>query len=114
VAAVGALPADAAGAAFGSEPLVAGPAPSEEPVAPSGVPVEPSDVPDSFGAEAAAAGEELARASFFAQPLPLKTMAGALSALRIAAPQTSHVSGPDPWIEWMTSTERPHPVQRYS
>ena len=79
--------------------------PSDEPVGPSVGP--PSEC-------AAAAGFDAERASFFAQPLPLKTMAGVVSALRITPPQTSQASGPDPWIEWTTSTERPHDVQRYS
>jgi hypothetical protein len=52
------------------------------------------------------------RASFLAQPLPLKWMAGAESALRIGPPQLSHVAGPAAWIPWLTSTSRPQSVQR--
>jgi hypothetical protein len=56
----------------------------------------------------------LERASFLAQPLPLKWIAGVLRAFFIAPPHTSQVSGPVPEIAWMTSTERPQDVQRYS
>jgi hypothetical protein len=72
----------------------------------------PSPLPASFAAPAAADDPADERASFFAQPLPLKTIAGALSAFFIAPPQTSHVSGPVPEIEWTTSTECPQDVQR--
>jgi hypothetical protein len=54
------------------------------------------------------------RASFFAQPLPLKWIAGAVRALRIPPPHDSHAPGPCPWTPCMTSTRRPQAVQTYS
>jgi hypothetical protein len=53
-------------------------------------------------------------ASFFAQPEPLKWMAGVLSALRIRPPQVSQVIGPFSANEWRTSMRRPQDVQTYS
>jgi hypothetical protein len=54
--------------------------------------------------------------SFFAQPVPLNTIAGGANALRNVsfAPQTGHVSAGPPWIEWTISTREPHDEQRYS
>jgi hypothetical protein len=88
------------------EPPAAGapsldPAPFPSPVAPSLAPAVAADEPD--GAD---------RASFLAQPLPLKWIAGVLTAFFIAPPQTSQVAGPVPEIEWTTSTECPQAVQR--
>ena len=75
----------------------------------------PSPLAPSFASPVAAGAPAGAdRASFFAQPLPLKWIAGAVSAFLITPPQTSHVSGPVPEIGWMTSTDRPQEVQRYS
>jgi hypothetical protein len=39
-----------------------------------------------------------ARASFFAQPLPLKWMAGVDTALRVTPPHDPHVEGPRSWM----------------
>ncbi len=64
-----------------------------------------------FGFEAFADDEEAARASFFAQPEPLKTMAGGDRSFRIAPPQCSHVFGPWAWTPCITSTVRWHSVQ---
>jgi hypothetical protein len=75
-----------------------------EAAAPAAVPPSPDDE-DGFTEE---------RASTFAQPLPLKWIAGALSALRIAPPQASQADGPVASIPWTTSTRRPHSVQTYS
>jgi len=47
------------------------------------------------------------RASFLAHPLPLKTIAGVESSLRIGPPQRSQAVGPESWIPWMTSTRWP-------
>jgi hypothetical protein len=44
-----------------------------------------------------------ARASFFAQPDPLKTIVGGESALRIEPPHRSQCDGPVAWIPWTTS-----------
>jgi hypothetical protein len=44
------------------------------------------------------------RASFFAQPLPLNTMAGVESSLRIGPPHSSQAVGPLSWTPWITST----------
>ena len=88
------------------EAPVSEPPPSDE--APAGA------APSFDPASTARGTSPTERASFFAQPLPLKTMAGVVRALRIAPPQTSHASGPVPWIEWTTSTERPQDVQRYT
>ena len=87
--------------------LGAGPSPDAAGASPDELSPEPA-----LEAEPARAGAE--RASFFAQPLPLKTTAGVVRALRIDPPQTSQASGPVPWIEWTTSIERPQEVQRYS
>jgi hypothetical protein len=77
----------------------------------------PEPSPAFAPSAASAAGVVLdaaARASFFAQPLPLKWMAGAVSAFLITPPHTSQAVGPVPEIECRTSTERPQDVQRYS
>lgn len=44
--------------------------------------------------------------SFFAQPEPLKWIAGVTSAFRIvpSAPQLGQKRGPASWIPWITST----------
>ncbi len=47
---------------------------------------------------------ELDRRSTFAQPDPLKTIAGATNALRIAPPHTGQVSGPEAWTPCITSS----------
>jgi hypothetical protein len=66
-------------------------------------PLEPSS-----DADAVAAGRDEVLRSFFAQPLPLKWMDGALNALRTgAAPQTGQDSGAGPVTEWMTSNRCP-------
>jgi hypothetical protein len=55
---------------------------------------------------------ELELRSFFAQPVPLKWMLGALNALRIVvAPQLGHRSGPASFTPWMTSNRRPQVEQ---
>jgi hypothetical protein len=45
--------------------------------------------------------------SFFAHPLPLKTIAGVFSSLRIGPPHFSHAVGPAPFTPWSTSTRWP-------
>jgi hypothetical protein len=55
-------------------------------------------------------GLELAR-SFLAQPEPLKTMAGAETALRTGPPHALHVVGPSSCTPWITSTRVPQTVQ---
>src|SRR3954451_23163304 len=50
--------------------------------------------------------------SFFAQPVPLKWMLGALNALRtVAAPQFGQRSGPASYTPWTTSNRRPQVEQ---
>jgi hypothetical protein len=53
----------------------------------------------------------LSRASFLAQPDPLKWMVGAERSLRIGPPQCSQLAGPWPWTPCITSTSRPQMVQ---
>jgi hypothetical protein len=54
----------------------------------------------------------LERRSFFAQPEPLKTMAGGAKALRIGPdPHSGHASGAGSLTPWMTSKRRPHAAQ---
>jgi hypothetical protein len=48
------------------------------------------------------------RASFFAQPDPLKTIAGEASSLRIEPWQRGQLEGPLSWTPWITSTMCPH------
>jgi hypothetical protein len=85
-----------------------------------------SDVPLSPLADAASLDEVLASdlaavvgfdflalaASFLAQPLPLKWMAGGDSALRMVPPHSAQVSGPRSWMPCMTSSSRPQAEQR--
>lgn len=54
------------------------------------------------------------RASFLAQPLPLKWMAGVESAFFMAPPHVSHTVGPAALKPWITSMRRPHAEQTYS
>jgi hypothetical protein len=50
--------------------------------------------------------------SFFAQPDPLKWMAGAANALRTGPdPQSGQVVGGSAWTPWITSNRRPHAAQ---
>ena len=58
------------------------------------------------------AGFAAARASFLAQPLPLKWMAGVDSALRMVPPHDVQVDGPLAWMPCVTSTSRPQSAQR--
>jgi hypothetical protein len=85
------------------------------------VPASPPEAAGSAGrdspalpsAEVARAAER-SRASFFAQPEPLKTIAGADMSLVIGPPQMSHVAGPAAWMPCSTSTRLPHALQAYS
>ncbi len=52
-----------------------------------------------------------ARASFFAQPDPLNTIAGGERSFRIGPPQNSHAFGPWAWTPCITSTVRWQLVQ---
>jgi hypothetical protein len=53
-----------------------------------------------------------ARRSFFAQPDPLKWIAGAANALRTGPdPHNGQVVGGSAWTPWMTSNRRPHAAQ---
>lgn len=86
-------------------------APDDEPSAPAATGVESAPPsPAAFSPPPPAAR----CASFFAQPEPLKWMAGVLNALRIRPPQTSHLVGPFSAIECLTSMRRPQAVQTYS
>jgi hypothetical protein len=87
-------------------------------VAPPAAPLDP--VASAAGLEAALDEEPLEREppdddrrSTFAQPEPLKTTAGALSALRIvpSAPQLGQNLGPGSLIPWMTSVTPPQLLQ---
>ncbi len=86
-------------------------APDEEPSAPAATGAE--SVPASPAAFLSAPLAALC-ASFFAQPEPLKWMAGVLKAFRIRPPQASQVVGPFSAIECRTSMRRPQEVQTYS
>jgi hypothetical protein len=72
----------------------------------------PSPVDDFVLEPPACAG----RRSFFAQPDPLKTIDGALMALRSvpSAPQAGQNRGPVSLIPWMMSVRWPQARQRYS
>ncbi len=69
------------------------------------------DVLSAFVALDAAFERLASRASFFAQPDPLNTIAGADRARFIGPPQRSHVAGPGAEIPWITSTTWPHDSQ---
>jgi hypothetical protein len=60
---------------------------------------------------AAAFVDDAAPRSFFAQPEPLKWIAGITSALRMVAPQTGHPSGPWLWMPCTTSMRCAQAVQ---
>jgi hypothetical protein len=52
------------------------------------------------------------RRSFFAQPVPLKWIAGAVIPFRTGPlPHCGHVAGPSAWTPWMTSKRWPHALQ---
>jgi hypothetical protein len=73
--------------------------------------VDPSPLPDPSPA-GVARDRAAARRSFFAQPEPLKWMAGGAKALRTGAPPHSgHAVGPSAWTPWMTSNRRPQAAQ---
>jgi hypothetical protein len=80
-------------------------APASDPV-PGFVSDESVDAPDLEA--------EVPRASFLAQPEPLKTIAGADSTLRRGPPHASQAEGPGVWIPWTTSTRRPQEPHSYS
>jgi hypothetical protein len=79
---------------------------------PSGCAVAPS-VPVAAGASPVLGdfARWLSRKSFLAQPEPLNTMAGAVSALRIDPPHTAQAAGPLAEIECITSTLVPQASQ---
>jgi hypothetical protein len=67
------------------------------------------DSPASFDVDVD--GLDVVRASFFAQPEPLKTTAAANTALRRGPPQTVQVVGPGALTPWITSTIWPQSRQ---
>ena len=82
-------------------------APPESPPAPLAPAPEP-DVPLFAEPERGLECDDVdARASFFAHPDPLKTIAGGERTFRIAPPQTSHDFGPCAWTPCITSIVRP-------
>ncbi len=81
------------------------PAPSADPSPPE------SALPPDASCPEEDDGRALTRASFFAQPEPLKTTLGADGALRSRPPQVSHVVGPADDMLWTTSVRRPHEPQ---
>ena len=85
-------------------------APADEASAPAVTGVDSVPSPAAFFSPLLAA----LWASFFAQPEPLKWMAGVLNALRMRPPQVSQVVGPFSAIECRTSMRRPQDVQTYS
>jgi hypothetical protein len=57
-------------------------------------------------------GAAVARRSFFAQPLPLKWMAGGANALRTGpSPHNGQLVGPSSLMPWTTSKRRPQAAQ---
>lgn len=56
------------------------------------------------------------RRSFFAQPLPLNTIAGGANALRIepSEPHSGQKFGPGSWTPWRMSVRCPQTAQTYS
>jgi hypothetical protein len=89
-----------------SEPLSLDP-PLSEPLPPS---AEPS--PPELDAEVDDEPAFAARRSFFAQPDPLKWIAGAANALRTGPlPQSGQLVGPASLRPWITSKRRPQAAQ---
>jgi hypothetical protein len=72
----------------------------------------PGEEPSFDSAVVARGADRLAR-SFFAQPDPLKTMAGGTNALRIvpSAPQLEQNRGPSSLTPWITSRRRSQALQ---
>jgi hypothetical protein len=89
-----------------SPPEPSPPEPSPpEPSPPEPSPPEPADDPEAAPALAA-------RRSFFAQPEPLKWMAGAANAFRTGPlPQSGQLVGPSSCRPWITSKRRPQAAQ---
>jgi hypothetical protein len=85
--------------------------PEREPVSAPSLEPEPEPEPEPALPSADAAGVEeraVVLRSFFAQPLPLKWIVGAVNALRTgAAPQIGQLDGPSAVTEWMTSNRCP-------
>jgi hypothetical protein len=108
------LASDAAGDADGpaGSAVVAPPSLAASPLEDAAAGSELAFAADSpFPAVAPTAARAVERASFLAQPLPLKWMAGADICLRIGPPHTSHVVGPVALMPWRTSMVRPQDVQ---
>jgi hypothetical protein len=82
-----------------------------------GAPSPDSFVTDSFDEPASSAGFDDARnaepRSFFAQPVPLKWIAGAVNPFVIvpSAPHSGQKRGPCSWIPWITSVRWRHAEQ---
>lgn len=73
-------------------------------------PEPPSDASSLFEPELF--DEVPARRSFFAQPEPLKWIAGAANTLRTGPlPHNGQLVGPSSWRPWMTSNRRPQAAQ---
>jgi hypothetical protein len=87
------------------------PEPEPEPVSAPSLESEPEPELEAALPSADAAGVEeraVVLRSFFAQPLPLKWIVGAVNALRTgAAPQIGQLDGPSAVTEWMTSNRCP-------
>jgi hypothetical protein len=76
-------------------------------------PPEPADVSDSDPSFVEASFDRAAlRRSFFAQPEPLKWMAGAANALRTGPePHNGQLAGGSASTPWIASKRRPHAEQ---